>query len=82
MGFILYLIVGGLVGWLAGVILGRDVPFGIVGNIIAGIIGAWIGGALLGSWGPSLAGMAIIPALIGALIFVFIISVIMKGRKR
>ncbi|WP_028782428.1 GlsB/YeaQ/YmgE family stress response membrane protein [Thalassobacillus devorans] len=82
MGIILYLIVGGLIGWLAGAIIGRDMPLGIIGNIIAGIVGAWIGGELLGSWGPSLAGIAIVPALIGAIIFVFIISAIMRGSRK
>ncbi|SDZ86009.1 Uncharacterized membrane protein YeaQ/YmgE, transglycosylase-associated protein family [Thalassobacillus cyri] len=82
MGFILYLIVGGLIGWLAGAIIGRDMPLGIIGNIIAGIVGAWIGGELLGSWGPSLAGIAIVPALIGAIIFVFIISAIMRRSRK
>ncbi|MFG6115836.1 GlsB/YeaQ/YmgE family stress response membrane protein [Halobacillus sp. MO56] len=82
MGLILYLIVGGLIGWLAGAIIGRDMPLGIIGNIIAGIVGAWIGGELLGSWGPSLAGIAILPALIGAIIFVFIISAIMRSSRK
>ncbi|MFC7062031.1 GlsB/YeaQ/YmgE family stress response membrane protein [Halobacillus seohaensis] len=82
MGLILYLIVGGLIGWLAGGIIGRDMPLGIIGNIIAGIVGAWIGGELFGSFGPSLAGIAIIPALIGAIIFIFIISLISRGSKK
>ncbi|GGF30763.1 membrane protein [Halobacillus andaensis] len=82
MGIILYLIVGGLIGWLAQILIGRDMPLGIIGNIIAGIVGAWLGGELLGSLGPSLAGIAIIPALIGAIIFVFIISLIMRSSRK
>ncbi|KKB39147.1 GlsB/YeaQ/YmgE family stress response membrane protein [Bacillus thermotolerans] len=82
MEFIMFLIVGGIIGWLAGLILGKDIPGGIIGNIIAGIIGAWIGGALLGNWGPDLGGIAIIPALIGALILVFVVSLIMKSMNR
>lgn len=85
MGFLLYLIVGGIIGWLAGLILGKDVPGGIIGNIIAGIVGAWIGGALLGDWGPTMAGIAIVPALIGSIILVLVLSLIMgamaKGRR-
>ena len=49
MSFIWFLIIGGIIGWLAGAILGKDIPGGIIGNIIAGIIGAWIGGKLLGN---------------------------------
>ncbi|TFE02222.1 GlsB/YeaQ/YmgE family stress response membrane protein [Jeotgalibacillus salarius] len=82
MGFILYLIVGGLIGWLAGMILGKDVPMGCIGNIIAGIIGSWIGGELLGSFGPTLAGIAIVPAFIGAVIFVFLLSLILKAANK
>ncbi|TMU83946.1 GlsB/YeaQ/YmgE family stress response membrane protein [Bacillus sp. BHET2] len=82
MGIILYLIVGGIIGWLASLILGKDVPGGIIGNIIAGIIGAWIGGELLGSFGPALAGIAIIPALIGAIIFVFLLSLLLRGMRK
>lgn len=82
MGFLLYLIVGGLIGWLAGLIIGKDVPGGVIGNIIFGIIGAWLGGELLGGFGPSLAGIAIIPALIGSIIVVFLVSLILRSMRK
>jgi uncharacterized membrane protein YeaQ/YmgE (transglycosylase-associated protein family) len=77
------LIVGGIIGWLASLITGRDVPGGIIGNIIAGFIGAWLGGLILGNWGPVLGGFAIIPAIIGSIILVLIVSFIMRkmGQK-
>jgi len=83
MGFILFLIMGGIIGWLAGLILGKDIPGGIIGNIIAGIIGAWLGSLLLGDWGPEIWDVFIIPALIGALVLVFVLSLILgsMGRK-
>ncbi|MGU9546302.1 GlsB/YeaQ/YmgE family stress response membrane protein, partial [Bacillus cereus] len=55
LGWLWSLIVGGVIGALAGAITSRDVPMGIIGNIIAGLVGAWIGQSLLGTWGPSLA---------------------------
>ena len=82
MGFLWSLIIGGVIGWLAGMIVGRDVPFGIIGNIIAGFVGAWLGSLILGNWGPSVADFAIIPALIGAIVFVFILSLILKGMRK
>ncbi|CAH0198449.1 GlsB/YeaQ/YmgE family stress response membrane protein [Bacillus sp. ISL-4] len=82
MGFLWSLIIGGIIGWLAGMIVGRDVPFGIIGNIIAGFIGAWLGSLILGNWGPSVADFAIIPALIGAIVFVFVLSLILKGMRK
>ncbi|EKN66526.1 hypothetical protein BABA_15492 [Neobacillus bataviensis LMG 21833] len=81
MGFIWSLIIGGIIGWLAGLIMGRDVPGGIIGNIIAGFIGAWLGSLLLGGWGPVIGGFYFIPALIGAIALVFILSLILKGKK-
>ncbi|WCN39361.1 GlsB/YeaQ/YmgE family stress response membrane protein [Aneurinibacillus uraniidurans] len=84
MSFLWSLIVGGIIGWAAGAMLGRDVPGGVIGNIIAGFIGAWIGTALLGRWGPVIGGFAIIPAIIGAVVLVLIVSMIMRsmGRSR
>lgn len=82
MGFLWSLIIGGIIGWLAGMIIGRDVPFGIVGNIIAGFVGAWLGSLILGDWGPSVADFAIIPALIGSIVFVFILSLILRGTRK
>ncbi|MFQ6585569.1 GlsB/YeaQ/YmgE family stress response membrane protein [Priestia megaterium] len=77
------LIVGGIIGWLASLITGRDVPGGIIGNIIAGFVGAWLGGLILGDWGPVIGGFAIIPAIIGSIIVVLIVSFIMRkmGQK-
>ncbi|MGR9522349.1 GlsB/YeaQ/YmgE family stress response membrane protein [Priestia megaterium] len=69
---------GGVIGWLASLILQADVPGGIIGNIIAGFIGAWLGGLILGNWGPVVGGFAIIPAIIGLIILVLIVSFIMR----
>lgn len=81
MSFIWSLIIGGLIGWAAGAITGKGVPFGIIGNIIAGFIGANIGTWLLGSMGPSIGGFAIFPALIGAIILVLIVSLVLRAFK-
>jgi uncharacterized membrane protein YeaQ/YmgE (transglycosylase-associated protein family) len=57
----------------------RGAAMGWIANIVAGLIGAWIGQGLLGTWGPSLAGMALIPSIIGAIILVLIVSLVV-GR--
>lgn len=80
--FIWSLIIGGLIGWAAGAITGKGVPFGIIGNIIAGFIGANIGTALLGNLGPTVGGFAIVPALIGAIILILIVSFILRLFKK
>ncbi|MFD1927254.1 GlsB/YeaQ/YmgE family stress response membrane protein [Sporosarcina siberiensis] len=81
MNLILYLIIGAVIGWFAGVVLGKNLPGGVLGNVIAGIIGAWIGSRLLGNWGPKLAEFYLIPSIVGALIFVVIISFIMNSSR-
>ena len=80
MGFIWALIVGGVIGAIAGAITKIVSSMCIIANIIAGLVGSTIGQAILGTWGPSLAGMAIVPSIIGAVILVAIVSWIL-GRK-
>lgn len=46
------------------------VDMGVISNIVAGLVGSSIGEAVLGAWGPQVAGMAIIPSIIGAVILV------------
>ncbi|MDR7076748.1 putative membrane protein YeaQ/YmgE (transglycosylase-associated protein family) [Neobacillus niacini] len=82
MNFIWALIVGGVIGWLAGLIVGRDVPGGIFGNIIAGFVGAWLGTLILGNWGPNVANFAIVPAIIGSVVLVFLLSLIMRSFRK
>ena len=47
MNFIIWLIVGGLIGWIASMIMRTDAQQGIFLNIVVGIIGAFLGGLLL-----------------------------------
>lgn len=79
MGLIWSLIVGAIIGAIAGAITNRGAAMGWIANIVAGLIGAWIGQGLLGTWGPSLAGMALIPSIIGAIILVLTVSLVV-GR--
>ena len=80
MGFIWSLIVGGVIGLIAGAITNKGKSMGWILNIVAGLIGSAVGQGLFGSWGPSLAGMAIIPSIIGAVIVVAVVSFFV-GKK-
>ncbi|HWV51431.1 GlsB/YeaQ/YmgE family stress response membrane protein [Pseudorhodoplanes sp.] len=74
--FIVWLIVGGVAGWLAGLIV-KGYGFGIIGNIIVGIVGALIAGWLLPRLGIVIGGgiiASIINAVIGAVILLVIIG--------
>lgn len=73
---IVWLIVGGVAGWLAGLIV-KGYGFGLIGNIVVGIVGAFIAGWLLPRLGINIGGgfiAAIINAVIGAVILLVIIG--------
>jgi uncharacterized membrane protein YeaQ/YmgE (transglycosylase-associated protein family) len=78
---IVWLIVGAIAGWLAGLIV-KGGGFGLLGNIVIGIIGAVIAGWLLPTLGVHLgAGIigAIIDSVIGAVVVLVIISLIKRA---
>lgn len=68
------IIVGALIGVIAGAITNKGGSMGWIANILAGLIGSAVGQSIFGSWGPSLAGMALIPSILGAVIVVAVVS--------
>ncbi len=82
---IIWLIVGGVAGWLASLVMNRG-GLSLTGNhlvdtIITGIIGAFVGGWLLGVLGVHIgSGLvgAVISALIGAVVFIFGLGLIRR----
>ena len=77
---IVFLLIGGIAGWLAGLIM-KGGGFGIVGNIVAGVIGAVLGGWLFGVLGISVSGQWVGPlvtATAGAVVLVFAIGLLRK----
>ncbi|MHB1495843.1 MAG: GlsB/YeaQ/YmgE family stress response membrane protein [Acidithiobacillus sp.] len=82
LSIITFLIIGGITGWLAGLLIkGRG--FGIIGDIIVGIIGAFIGGFVLIFFGlAGLFGAGIISAIVVAFIGAVILLSIIKLVKR
>ncbi|MBB3979312.1 putative membrane protein YeaQ/YmgE (transglycosylase-associated protein family) [Rhizobium azooxidifex] len=78
---IVFLIVGAIAGWLAGLIV-SGFGFGLLGNIVIGIVGAFIAGFLLPRLGIGVGGgilWAIIHATIGAIILLLLIKVIKRA---
>lgn len=47
MGVLAWIIIGGLAGWIASMIAGRNRSLGLIGNIVVGIVGALVGGFIL-----------------------------------
>lgn len=80
-GFLLSLVVGGIIGAIAESLMNRQVPGGILGNIILGFIGAWVGSLIFGDLGFVIQGFAVIPAILGSLIVVFLYGLI-AGKTR
>ncbi|CAJ1177765.1 hypothetical protein FD33_GL001221 [Companilactobacillus paralimentarius DSM 13238 = JCM 10415] len=76
------IIVGAVIGAIASMIINRDMPWGWVGNIIGGLVGAWLGETILGAWGPSIAGMAIVPAIVGAIVVVLLTTWLFSSMRR
>ena len=78
---IVLIVVGAIAGWLAGIIV-KGMGFGLVGNIIVGIVGAFIGSWLLGYLGVHIGGGllgSIVNATIGAVILLFVISLVKRA---
>jgi uncharacterized membrane protein YeaQ/YmgE (transglycosylase-associated protein family) len=81
-GILIWLIVGGIAGWLAGLIV-KGGGQGIIANIIIGIIGAVIGGWVFEQLGVAIgAGLinSIITAVVGAVILLFVLGLI-RGKR-
>jgi uncharacterized membrane protein YeaQ/YmgE (transglycosylase-associated protein family) len=87
MNFIIWLVVGGLIGWVASMIMKTDAQQGIILNVVVGIVGAFIGGWLI----SPLLGVpsinqdtfsigALGVSLLGAIILLAIVNLVRRGR--
>lgn len=83
-GIIIWLIVGGLVGWLASLIMRTDAQQGILLNIVVGIVGAFIGGLIIsgGSINQGITLTSFLVSLLGAIILLAIINLFRRGSLR
>lgn len=89
MNFILWLIVGGIVGWLASLIMRTDAQQGMLLNIVVGIVGAFIGGWLIspmvgvGTINQNNFSIAsLVVSLVGAVILLAIVNLFRRGSVR
>lgn len=87
--FIVWLIVGGLIGWVASMIMRTDAQQGVFLNIVVGIVGAMLGGWFI----SPLVGMpsinqdafsigALLVSLVGAVILLAIVNLVRRGTAR
>jgi uncharacterized membrane protein YeaQ/YmgE (transglycosylase-associated protein family) len=81
MGIIIWLIIGALAGWLAGLIV-KGFGFGLLGNIVVGIVGAVIAGFLFPRLGIPIGGgfvRDVISATLGAVVLLVIIGLVRRA---
>lgn len=83
MGIISWIIFGGLAGWVASLVTGRNERQGCIMNIIVGIVGAFIGGFLVellggGEMDFSFDLTSFIVAVVGAVVLLFLVGLLQR----
>ena len=89
MGLIILLVVGGLIGWLASMIMRTDAQQGVFLNIVVGIVGSLLAGFLISPMlgiAPITSGAititTLLVSLIGAVILLAIVNLVRRGAVR
>lgn len=85
MGLILWLVIGGVIGWLASIVMRTDAQQGIFLNIIVGIVGAFIGGLVFTGGTINNAPLTLytfLTSLVGAVVLLAIVNLVRRGAVR
>lgn len=89
MNLVIWLVVGGIIGWIASLIMRTDGQQGIVLNVVVGIIGAAIGGWLLSPlFGVPTINQntfsigALLVSLLGAIVLLALVNLVRRGAMR
>ncbi len=89
MNFIIWLVIGGLIGWVASMIMKTDAQQGVILNVVVGIVGAMLGGWFI----SPLVGVgtinqdafsipAMLVSLVGAIILLAVVNLVRRGTAR
>ena len=89
LNLIVWLVVGGIIGWVASIIMKTNARQGALMNIVVGVIGAFLGGLVLapifgagtinqGDFSP----MSLLVSLIGAVVLLAVVNLFRRGRNR
>ena len=83
MGWLITLIIGGIVGWLASIVMKTNAQMGIIANVLVGIVGSFLGFWVAGVLGLAPAGgiVRFIVALVGAVALIFILRALGIFKK-
>lgn len=89
MNFILWIVIGGVIGWLASLVMRTDAQQGMLMNVIVGIIGALLGGWLLAPlFGTGTINQndfsiaSLLVSFLGAVVLLMIVNLFRRGRIR
>lgn len=88
MGMIIWLVIGGIVGWIASMIMKRDSQQGIIMNVIVGIVGAVLAGWLVsplvgvGTINDGVSVGSFLVSLMGAVILLAVVNLFRRGTAR
>jgi uncharacterized membrane protein YeaQ/YmgE (transglycosylase-associated protein family) len=88
MGILVWLIVGGVVGWLASIVMRTDAQQGILLNVVVGIVGALLAGFIVspllgvGTINEGISIATFLVSLVGAIILLAIVNLFRRGRVR
>jgi uncharacterized membrane protein YeaQ/YmgE (transglycosylase-associated protein family) len=76
MGILITAIVGGIIGWLASIVMGTNAQMGIIANVIVGVVGASLGSWLAASLGIVATGgiAGLLVGIFGACVLLFILK--------
>src|SRR5699024_5662877 len=86
---IAWIIVGGLAGWIASMIMGKNAQMGLIANIVSGVVGAFVVGWIVsfftsgdgGAMPDAFSIWGVVASIVGACLVIFVVSAI-KGRGR
>jgi uncharacterized membrane protein YeaQ/YmgE (transglycosylase-associated protein family) len=88
MGILVWLIVGGVVGWLASIVMRTDAQQGILLNVVVGIVGALLAGFIVspmlgvGTINEGISIATFLVSLVGAIVLLAIVNLFRRGRVR
>ena len=89
-GWIIALVVGGVIGWLASLVMNRDASMGLFWNVIVGCVGSilgrfafnWFTGETAGLRETPFAPMTLLVAFGGAVVLLAVVNLVQRGRVR
>lgn len=83
MDWIISLVVGGIIGWVASLIMKTDVQMGIIANVLVGVAGSFLGFWLAGLLGLAPTGgiLRFVVAIAGAALLIFVLRAVGVFKK-